>query len=231
MHILLVSATAAEIAPTLDFLEQKFIFDSASKAFHRNSLQVTPLVTGVGMVATTWALAHFFSAHQSIAWALNAGICGALDSTFKKGNVVHVISEQFADLGIEEADGRFTDLFELGLLSPDAPPFSNGELGNIAAEQTSFLPAVRGITVNRVHGNTHSIERLRTKYPTAQIESMESAAFFYGCLLENIPFMAIRSVSNYVESRNRENWDINLAISNLNEVVMEMIKSVGDEIS
>lgn len=227
MHILLVSATAAEIAPTVNFLEQQFIHDSTSKAFHRNSLQVTPLVTGVGMVATTWALAHFFAAHRSIDWALNAGISGALDTNYKKGDVVHVIAEQFADLGIEEADGRFTDLFELGLVSPNDPPFTIGELCNISAEQTSFLPAVRGITVNRVHGNTHSIERLRTKYPMAQIESMESAAFFYACLLGKIPFMAIRSVSNYVEPRDRETWEINLAINNLNAVLIEMIKIFG----
>lgn len=224
MHILLVSATDMEIAPTIDYLKQQFISDEAQRSFHFGPLRVTILVTGVGMVATTWAMAQFFFSNPCPDWALNAGICGALDTRLEHGDVVQVVSEQFGDLGIEEADGRFVDLFDLNFLSPDAAPFSGGQLHNGAASDGNFLLPVHGVTVNKVHGYPYSIERLKEKYPHAQVETMESAAFFYACLLRGIPFLALRSVSNYVEPRNRDNWNIPLAISNLNKSVIEMIR-------
>jgi futalosine hydrolase len=52
---------------------------------------------------------------------------------------------------------------------------------------------------------------------------MEGAAFMFVCELENIPYVQIRAVSNYVEKRNREAWNIPLAIVNLNKQVFEII--------
>jgi futalosine hydrolase len=57
------------------------------------------------------------------------------------------------------------------------------------------------------------------------IETMEGAAFFYVCSRENIPFLAIRAVSNKVELRNREKWNIPLAINNLSEKFGELLLS------
>jgi len=53
---------------------------------------------------------------------------------------------------------------------------------------------------------------------------MEGAAFFYVCQLQKIPHIQIRSISNYVEPRNRANWNISLAIKNLNEVLWKLIQ-------
>jgi futalosine hydrolase len=55
---------------------------------------------------------------------------------------------------------------------------------------------------------------------------MEGAAFFYVCSRENIPFLAIRAVSNKVEPRNREKWNIPLAIKNLSEKLGELFMSI-----
>ncbi|HMQ88955.1 MAG TPA: hypothetical protein PKB07_15270, partial [Flavilitoribacter sp.] len=71
---------------------------------------------------------------------------------------------------------------------------------------------------------TPSIDRIRTRYPMADIETMEGAAFFYVCLMESVPFLAIRSISNYVEARNREAWDIPGAIRALNDVVKGLLE-------
>ena len=60
-----------------------------------------------------------------------------------------------------------------------------------------------------------------------QLESMEGAAFFYACEEYKLPCLQIRAVSNYVEKRNRANWDIPLAIKNLNNFAIEMIKSIA----
>jgi futalosine hydrolase len=79
------------------------------------------------------------------------------------------------------------------------------------------------LTVNKVHGYDASIDLMQKKY-NCDLETMEGAAFFYVCLMENVSFLQIRSVSNYVEPRNKENWDIPLAINNLNDVLKEVIQ-------
>jgi futalosine hydrolase len=44
---------------------------------------------------------------------------------------------------------------------------------------------------------------------------MEGAAFFYICASEKIPFVALRGISNMVERRNKNKWNIPLALDNL----------------
>jgi futalosine hydrolase len=73
-----------------------------------------------------------------------------------------------------------------------------------------------------VHGNEASIYKLGSRI-NAQIESMEGAAFFYACRQMEVPCMQIRAVSNYVEKRNRDAWQIGLAIKNLNTFAAEFL--------
>ncbi|MBK9337762.1 MAG: futalosine hydrolase [Lewinellaceae bacterium] len=221
MDILLVAATPFEVAPILTFLEHNFQ-KKGDASFEKDGVAVHPLITGVGMASTAWHLGRYLALYRPD-WVLNAGVAGAFDRSFQPGEVVQVVADRFGDLGVEEADGRFTDMFELGLIAPDEPPFEQGLLRNPVAENFGFLPAVRGLTVNRVHGGATSIEAVQKKYPDIQVETMESAAFFYACLLADVPFSAIRSISNYVEPRNRAAWELGLAIERLNEVLVEML--------
>lgn len=224
MEILLTAATPFEIAPTLNFLEKNFE-QPQLEIFRRGDLTVRPLVAGVGMVSTAFVLGKFFS-DWSPDLAIQAGIAGSFDlSEIGLGEVVSVVSERFADLGIEERDGSFSDLFDLGLLEKNSPPFVAGVLENPSAGEFSFLKKAAGATVNRVSGTAASIQKLREKYPTAQVETMEGAAFFFACLSAGVPFLEIRSISNLVEPRNRSAWDLPTAIRNLNLVLIEILES------
>lgn len=224
MNVLLVAATPFELAPTLQFLEQQFT-PAENNAFIMDGMKLTPLVTGIGIAQTAWHLGRYL-ATQKVDLALNAGVAGSFVSSLKPGDVVQVITEQFGDLGVEEANGGFTDLFQLGLADPGMPPFLHGKLYNPAASQSQFLPTAHGLTVNRVHGTANSIAAIRRAYPDVTAETMEGAAFFFSCLSDQVPFLAIRSISNYVEPRNRANWKLDLAIENLNLVLIEMIQSL-----
>ncbi|MBK8919929.1 MAG: futalosine hydrolase [Saprospirales bacterium] len=224
MHILVVAATPFEIAPTLIFLEQNFQ-QTGEFYFEKGRLRIQLLITGVGAARCCWFMGQLLAVARPD-WAVNAGVAGALDRSLSLGTVVQIKSDFFGDLGVEEADGRFTSVFELGLCAPEEPPFINGLLYNPAAAEADFLPAARALTVNRVHGHAASIELIREKYPGAQVETMEGAAFFYACLLANIPFVAIRSISNYVEPRNREAWELGRAIEQLNLVLIQMLESI-----
>lgn len=224
MHLLICSATAFEIAPLEHYLKDQFT-SSGNYQYQRNNLKISVLISGVGLPITAYNLAKMLGLHQ-FDLAINVGIAGAFDRSLSLGDVVQVVSERFGDIGVEEADGSFTDVHELGLIAPNLPPFSDGALINVASSGFDFLPKVKGISVNKVHGFPASIERLQSKYDV-QIESMEGAAFFFACLSEDIPFLEIRSISNYVEARNRDNWKIGLAIEQLNKVAIEMIKQLS----
>ncbi len=224
MEILLVAATPFEILPVQEWLQARF--KKNEQGIYRNKdLSVSILVTGVGIAATSWSLGNYFARKQPDL-AINAGVAGALDVSLSLGAVLQVVSERFGDLGVEEADGRFSDLFELGLLEPSEKPYINGLLYNPDAAESRFLPHVKGLTVSKVHGYGPSITAIRQKYPDAQVESMEGAAFFQACLLSGVPFLEIRSISNYVEPRNRDAWQLGLAIENLNRTLVEMMESL-----
>ncbi len=222
MLLTIVAATPFEISPLHDFLKEHFKVKS-EMLFEKNELSVYLLVTGVGIPLTALNLGYYF-AKQQPALAINAGIAGAFNRNFKIGEVVNVVSEQFGDLGVENADGSFTNVHELGLVNPNDFPFQNGILFNPKAIEHQFLPPANGLTVNKVHGNNSSIKAIESKYKI-DTESMEGAAFFLACLTAKVDFLEIRALSNYVEPRNKENWNIELAIKNLNEVLIEMVKA------
>ena len=215
MKILLIAATTFEINPLLQYLEKNF--RRTESVFESEDLSVRVLQTGAGMLATGVHLSHHLSI-SNYDLVVNAGVAGSYDPQLPPGTVVNVVSEILGDLGVENADGSFGHLSEL--------PWSDQPL---EMRQTTsaykFLPAARGITVNRVHGSARSIARVRQTFPNVQIESMEGGAVFYVCQRFEQHFLEIRAVSNWVEPRNRDNWQMDLAIQNLNDVLRELIQS------
>ena len=222
MELLLVAATPFEVAPVKEYLDHQFV-EFAPAQYQRGELSVTLLITGVGLPLTAFALGRLFS-DKRYDLAVNAGVAGAFRRELELGQVVQVVTERFGDLGVEEADGRFTDVHQLGLIDPAQPPFRDGILYNDASGAFDFLPQANGVSVNKVHGYPPSIEQFRMRYDV-DLESMEGAAFFYACLQDRIPFLEVRAISNYVEARDRSAWELARAIRNLNEVLMEMIKA------
>ena len=221
MQLLVVAATELEIKPLLNFLEKEF--DKGKFPFHftKNNLEVHVLITGIGMVATAYHLGVYLSQHQ-FDLVINAGIAGSYTTSIPIGDVVVVNEEQFADFGVEEANGNFLSVFDLELVNSHSFPFQGKKLMNPNPQQFLDLQVVSGLTVQKVHGFAPSIEVAHKRYH-ADIETMEGAAFFFACLSQKVPFLAFRAISNFVEPRNRQNWDIPLAINNLNVHLIQVI--------
>lgn len=201
MKILLVAATRAEIAGLamhFDLPEQDFV---SAKDFDL-------LITGVGMTATAYALGKHLPGNYSL--VLNLGIAGAFDVSMPLGTLVNVVTDEFAELGAEDGDD-FLSIDDLGFGTAKYHASNN-------IQHTAIAPLleVHGITVNQVHGHENSIARIVDRCHPA-IESMEGAAVLYACQKESLPCLQIRSISNHVERRNRERWQIGPAINNLNE--------------
>jgi futalosine hydrolase len=84
---------------------------------------------------------------------------------------------------------------------------------------------VSSLTVNKVHGKDETIQMIMKKYP-ADIENMEGLAFFNVLNVLKKPCIEIRSISNYVEKRNKENWDLGLSVKNLNHTLLNLLQSI-----
>lgn len=223
-NLLICVATPFEIGKTELWLKENFKSLSDTK-YESKNLCVELLISGVGMLATSYSLTKKLTT-ENYNLVLNAGIAGAYNRELILGDVVNVIEENIGDLGIEEIDGSFQALFDMDLLAPDSPPFLNKKLLN-PDKSLHFLKEVKGLTVNKVSGSAQSISRIIEKYDV-DIESMEGAAFFYTCLLEKVRFLQVRSISNYVEPRNKANWQLDLALNNLNKTLIELIQSLND---
>lgn len=226
MLITFVAATTFEIAPLKTYLDEHYESSEAFQYQGRN-IKIHLLITGVGMVHTAYSLGRYL-AFEKPQLLINAGIAGAFNEKLTIGEVVNVVSERFADLGVEEGDSRFTDIHELGLIDQNQFPYIQGQLWSEDGKANPFLPQVHGLTVNKVHGTAASIAAIQKKYK-ADVESMEGASVFLACLTEQVPFLEIRSISNRVEVRNKENWNIPLAIEALNEVLIQMLSSFEED--
>ncbi|WP_462266849.1 futalosine hydrolase [Mucilaginibacter sp.] len=174
------------------------------------------LITGVGMVATAFALGKHMATH-TYDLLLNLGIAGSFERSIALGEVVEVTTDTLSELGAEDGE-NFISVNELG--------FGEGRFNATAALANYYtgepLQQVSAITVNTVHGNEQSIAQISTRL-NVQLESMEGAAFFYACQQYRVPGLQIRAVSNYVEKRNRDAWQIGLAVKNLNTFALKFL--------
>lgn len=220
--ILFVAATGFEVAPLQLLLEEHF---EKKQPYHykKNQVEVMLLITGVGLTATAFALGRILS-QTTFDLVINLGVAGTFNQNLKIGEVVEVVAEQFGDLGVEEANGSFTNVFDMGLTDGTTFPFVDNQMINPYLE-FNLLKKVKGLTVNKVHGFAESIDRIQKKY-NVDVESMEGAAFFYSCLLSEVQFLEIRAISNHVEPRNRENWNLPLAIENINQTAWGLLQSL-----
>jgi futalosine hydrolase len=214
MKILLVAATKAEIDPFLTHFSFRELLPY-DKSF--GNFQVKVLISGVGMVPTAFCVGKALSEHR-FDLAINVGIAGSFTDKLIPGDVCQVNEDTFTELGAEDGD-EFLSIEKLGL--GKSTYFSKP---NLLFPNLINLKSVKAITVNKVHGNEKSISNILTRFNPA-IESMEGAAFFYACEQSKTSCIQIRSISNKVERRNRDNWQIGLAIKNLNDTLIKLFES------
>ena len=208
----MIFATAAE-AEILGKLTTKY---PGKLTFDYNDISISVIITGAGGISTAWSMQKWLCNNSRPDLAINAGIAGSFNKIYQPGSVVMPVSDCFADLGIEKGDNYIT-LAEDGFMDPEQYPFKNGFLhaNNIYTNRLlSIIPGVRGVTVNTTSGSEQSIKRIKIKF-NPDIETMEGATFFYICARENIPFLAIRAISNMVLPDRKTEWEISLALENL----------------
>ncbi len=212
MKLLIVSATLAEIQIFAEYT-------------YRGTNQIDTLITGVGMMATTYELTKHLQSH-TYDLVLQVGVGGNFNQNINLGGLVFITSDRYGDLGAEDHDD-FLDIFQMGLLKSNDAPYTRGLLLTplLPIHDKINLPIANAITVNSVSGSERTIKQREEKYG-CDVESMEGAAFHYVCLRENVPFAQVRAISNYVTPRDKSQWKMKEAIINLNNWLIAFIEGL-----
>jgi futalosine hydrolase len=216
MNCLVVAATAIEIKP---FLEQY-----RAKKGLPTAIEPDVLITGIGLTATTYSLTKQVQIKRPDI-IIQAGVGGCFDKTISLGSVFVIKEEAIADLGVIEK-GNLKTLFDLKLVALNKYPFSKGWLKN-KSEVLGKVKSqkVKAVSVNEITTSKQKINFYRNAFNPV-VESMEGAALHYVCLMEKIPFIQIRAVSNYVGERNKKNWNMNNSITNLNNELISLLNKL-----
>ena len=212
-NILVVAATAKEIDPFIELV----------RTVHLNN-NIDILISGIGLTASTYHLSKQI-ALKKYDLVLQAGVAGSFDLRSPLGAVVAVNQDAIADQSVVELQ-KLKTLFELDLVPQDQYPYKKGWLINPNKEvlKKTKLKIVTGISVNQISTSQEMIKFYRDVFDPVT-ESMEGAALHYVCLMENIPFLQIRSISNHIGERNKKKWDMMKSIVNLNDSLVRIINN------
>jgi futalosine hydrolase len=212
MHLLLCAATTFEIEPAIGFIKKELAGED-----------IEVLITGIGLMETTYSLTKSISQRKP-GLIIQAGIAGSFNNQANLGNVVLIEKDTVADLGVTE-NGSFNPASRMGLTGADQFPWKQGWLvnGSDIIDKVS-LPKVTSITVNEISTSDEKLAYYRSI--GAETESMEGAALHYVALNENIPFIQLRAISNYIGERDKSKWEIQVSINQLNEELIKLIKEI-----
>jgi futalosine hydrolase len=221
MRIAVVTATELEAGPIRAYVSERLYLRS------RHMFDVW--ITGVGTLQATAMLSHMLREERPDL-LIQAGVGGGFHPLKHPiGSCVAIGSEVQGDLGVMEHHGSWRTLEDMGLLDPDAFPFQEGRLPNphIGLLSTAGQPVVKGVTVNRVSTEPDIISMMAHRLQ-ADVESMEGAAFHYICLMENIPFLQLRGISNLVGDRDKSRWQMSAALEAVRDALFMTIDRLDE---
>ncbi|MEJ7674029.1 MAG: hypothetical protein WKF59_15345 [Chitinophagaceae bacterium] len=136
--MLIIAATQQEIAP-----------------FVKLNYHCEVLISGIGIPSTVYHLTKKLL-QEKYDVVIQAGIAGSFSKKIRKGDVVVVEQEAFADIGVEEGK-KFKTIFEMGLCDKNKFPFKKGWLINTSKVlQISHLKKVKAVTVNKLNDTKKS---------------------------------------------------------------------------
>jgi futalosine hydrolase len=216
MNCLLAAATPLEIAP---FLQQ------LRKGKLPTAINIDVLVTGIGLTATTYSIVKQLQLKKPDL-VVQAGVAGCFDKKMALGTVVAVERETIADQSVIELR-QLKTLFDLKLLPLNQFPFKRGWLVNPGRNllKATRLPKVNAISVNEITTSRQKIKFYEQAFNPV-VESMEGAALHYTCLMENVPFLQLRSLSNYIGERNKKKWNMKESVQQLNHVLIRILENL-----
>jgi futalosine hydrolase len=219
MRVIITAATNGEWMPSFQKINPAYAGTNKrfSVGFHES---------GIGLLASSVSLMKMF-VQETPSLIIQVGIAGCFDKKVPLGKVFAVKDDFAGDIGVME-NKNWKDLFDLKLDKANDAPYEKKSLPNPWLSQYNLLklPTKKGVTVNTISTDKNKIDLYSGRYK-ATLESMEGAALHYMGRDLNIPFIQIRAVSNYVGERNKAKWNMQEAIYNLNETLLQYLDALN----
>jgi len=219
MRVIITAATNGEWMPSFQKINPAYAGTNKrfSVGFHES---------GIGLLASSVSLMKMF-VQETPSLIIQVGIAGCFDKKVPLDKVFAVKDDFAGDIGVME-NKVWKDLFDLKLDKPNDAPYEKKSLPNPWLSQYNLLklPTKKGVTVNTISTDKNKIDLYSGRYK-ATLESMEGAALHYIGRDLNIPFIQIRAVSNYVGERNKAKWNMQEAIYNLNETLLQYLDALN----
>ena len=219
MRVIITAATNGEWMPSFQKINPAYAGTNKrfSVGFHES---------GIGLLASSVSLMKMF-VQETPSLIIQVGIAGCFDKKVPLGKVFAVKDDFAGDIGVME-NKVWKDLFDLKLDKANDAPYEKKSLPNPWLSQYNLLklPTKKGVTVNTISTDKNKIDLYSGRYK-ATLESMEGAALHYMGRDLNIPFIQIRAVSNYVGERNKAKWNMQEAIYNLNENLLQYLDALN----
>ncbi len=187
------------------------------------------LVTGIGPVNAALSLGRLLGSQQGLMGVCNLGVAGSFDlGRFPLESFALPSLEIWPEFGLRtdsevQATGLKLAQAPGGLRGQDGPvydrlrldPRADGAaMGLILPEE---YPEAVALSVAGVTACAGLARKFRSRYQ-ADLENMEGFALALAAFRHNLPFVEVRSVSNCVGSRSKEDWRLKQALKKLSEL-------------
>ena len=246
MSTLLISAVEAEMAPLMSSpdcqIQNSFTAGRRSvKQIAIGETELLAMATGPGAVNTAMALAAILENHP-VHRIIQIGCAGGFAlAGVKVGDVAIATEEIDVQLGLElETDEKSSAIGALpfAVMEKEERQYKHRYLMNRDwAEDAAHAIHDSGILsqkeISLFKGSFVSASTITTTTQRANelfdlycpvMESMEGAAAAHTAIHYGVPHLQIRSASNLVGPRNRDQWDLSLAFENSCKALMAILK-------
>lgn len=172
------------------------------------------LAVGVGKAAAAHGVTVAL-VRGGVSRVVSVGVAGAHRAAgLAVGQPCIVGDERFVDEGVGTPEG-FLDLERLGL----------GTGGSLRADAEAVrgaaailgAPVLGGGTVSTCSGTDALASERAARHPDAVIETMEGAAIALCCARLGVPWVGLRTISNFTGDRGRAGWDLAAALRELGQ--------------
>ena len=230
-NLLLVSATEIESSAIQSALGNAKTTQHVGKTVIVGNLcgwRCTLLHTGIGAVNAAHALTCQLEV-QLPDLVIQVGIGGAYVPTgLPIRSVVLATEEIYGDVGVVTPEGwKPADEIGIPLVHGDPPHFNRFPLDSQLVSTAAEICGARCgpfVTVSQCSGVQAVGDALHARF-NALCESMEGAAAAHMCTLYDVPFLEVRGISNLVEDRQPNRWDISGAADAAQSALIKIISN------
>lgn len=219
--ILILAATKPEISGLI-----KYFRTPLDTFFKYNKSQIFMTATGVGSVNAALKTGILLSKYQ-FSQVFMFGCCGSYHNNIATGDVIMATGEINGDLGVGYADTwqdpknfPFAFINKQNKSYINQYPCNSFDYRKFKVDYNIHTGVL--LTVSTVSGDKNYAAQLKNRFD-AIAENMEGAASAQVCVYFDVPFTEIRGISNIAGDRNKNNWNIELACCNSQDLLIKLL--------